>query len=471
MFKLAINGGEPIRKKLFPKQDNFDSREKAAALRVLNNGRLSGYRGNWCPEFFGGEEVKSLEKEFASKFKAKYAIACNSATSGLQIACGAVGLAPGDEVVVTPWSMSCSATAPLLYNAIPVFADIEEDYYCLDYNSIKERITSKTKAIIIVDLFGQPYDVGMINQLAKENNLMVIEDAAQAIGSKIKQNEDSPPFYNTKYAGTFGDIGVFSFNYGKHITCGEGGMIVTDNESLAMRCRLIMNHAEAVINGMHTCYQPSNIKDFNIDNNMLGFNMRMTEIQAAITRVQLEKFNSLLLERLRNIVYLKTYLENIPAITPPEIREDYTHTFYVQAFKWDKDKAGGLHRDKFIEAVKAELTPIEGREQEGVPLNCGYIKPLYLFPLFQNKKLYGGSKYPFYDYTDELMVYFINAENQTFYCRSEHNYNKGICPTAERLQEEELFLHRFFAPPTTFDDLKDVSNAFYKVWENRRELK
>jgi dTDP-4-amino-4,6-dideoxygalactose transaminase len=454
MPKLAINGGPKIRTKPFPKQDNFDHREKEALNRVMDNGRLSGYRGAWCEQFYGGEEVKALESEFKAKFNSKYAIACNSATSGLQIACGAVGLAPGDEVIVTPWSMSCSATAPLLWNAVPVFADIEYDYYCLDADSIENKITDRTKAIIIVDLFGQPYNVERINAIAKKHNLMIIEDAAQAIGSYKKyypKDKIYPGEYNVQYAGTFGDIGVYSFNYGKHITCGEGGIIVTDNEILAMRCRLIMNHAEAVINDMNLNNIDEILHDLN--NNMLGFNMRMTELQACVARVQLEKFDNLLYKRLENIKYLHENLSGIYPIIPPLTRMGYAHTYYVQSFKWCAAKADGIHRDRFIEAVKAELTPIENRMNEGVPLGCGYIKPLYLFPIFQNKMLYGGFSQPF------------KFENE------EHDYNKGICPITEQLWKHELFLHRFFAPPTTIEDLKDVVDAFNKVWEHREEIK
>ena len=463
MPKLAINGGSKVRTKLFPKQDTFDEREEKAVIEVLRNGKLSGYRGNWCPEFFGGEQIQALETEFAKKFGAKYAIACNSATSGLQIACGAIGLAPGDEVIVTPWSMSCSATAPLLWNAIPIFADIEKDNYCLDPDSIESKITDKTKAIIIVDLFGLPYDVERINAIAKKHNLMIIEDAAQAIGScKSVRTDLTSNKYEKKYAGTFGDIGVFSFNYGKHITCGEGGMIITDNENLAMRCRLIMNHAEAVINGMLDDVRDHQYYNCSLNMNMLGFNMRMTEINAAIMRVQLEKFDTLQEQRWTNCGYLGYQLENLPPIIRTQGRGGCSNTFYVQAFQWIQEKAEGIKRDKFIEAVKAELMPIENRMEEGVPLSCGYIKPLYLFPLFQNKQLYGGTKEVFLKETIE----YKNHYEYEYY-----EYPEGLCPVAEDLWKNKLFLHRFIAPPTTIDDLKDVVEAFNKVWENRQELK
>lgn len=136
--------------------------------------------GCWHEDFYGGDEVRALEKEWAEKFRVKHAISVNSATSGLYCAVGAAGVGPGDEVVVSPYTMTASASAVLVYNAIPVFADIEKEYYCLSPDSLEEKITEKTKAIIVVDIMGQPYDVDKINAIAKRHNLIVIEDASQA---------------------------------------------------------------------------------------------------------------------------------------------------------------------------------------------------------------------------------------------------------------------------------------------------
>lgn len=474
--KLAINGGAPIRSKPFPAQITTGKEEKEAVLRVLDKGKLSGYRGNWVPEFFGGEEIQALEKEWCAYFRVKHAIPCNSATSGLQIACGAVGLAPGDEVIVTPYSMTCSATAPLLWNAIPIFADVEPDYFCLDPKSVEDKITKRTRAILVVDLFGQPYNVERINKIANKHNLYIIEDAAQAIGS-VYTNIDEFTIHSSlnkekKFAGVLGSvgydkndnsgnacysrdmqnwIGVYSFNFGKHITCGEGGMIVTNNDDLAMRCRLIMNHAEAVINSRNNVSKnilfPSIIQ--NQKNNMLGFNMRMTEINAAIIREQLKKLDMLVAWRQKNANYLAQELNDITPIISIPTRPFCTHSYYVQPFLWLQDYANGISRDKFINAVKAELAPLQNRKSEGVPLGCGYIQPLYRMPLFQEGRLYGGKRFPW---------------------KRKPNYAQ-LLPNVEKLWQYELFLHRFLGYPTTIDDLKDVIKAFWKVWENRKELK
>lgn len=425
-----------MRKELFPSQNTLDEREEVAIKIVLNRGRLSYYRGSASPEFYGGTEIKALEKKWSETFNVQNSIACNSATSGLHIACGAIGLKPGDEVIVTPWSMTCSATAPLLYGAIPIFADIEKDYFCLDPKSIEKKVTNRTRAIIVVDLFGQPYDVEAIGRVAKKYNLYVIEDAAQALFSQRLSDG--------KYAGTFGHIGVYSFNFGKHITCGEGGMIVTDDFKLQQRIRLIMNHAESVCNDF-------GLQDFiKYDselNSLIGFNMRMTEMQAAIVSVQLDKFQELQKVRMENVCYLNDKLSEIDGIKPVKIRNGYTHTYYALPFLYDKEKKGKIeiHRDYFIEKVIEQLTPRKGRDGEGVPIGCGYIKPIYLMPLFQKLKHWAFN------------CYENRAISETDF---ELNYRPGSCPNTEKLWQDELFLTLYHAPNSTVEDMVDIVNAF-----------
>ncbi|GAF95035.1 unnamed protein product, partial [marine sediment metagenome] len=174
MNLLAINGGNKVRTKHFPAQHTFGEQEKKAVCKVLDSGILSGYRGNWSPAFWGGTNVQQLERKFTEKFNVAYAIACNSCTSALHIACRALNLSMEDRVLVTPWSMSCSASAPLICNAVPIFTDIEKDRFCLDFESIKEQRTPKTKVAIIVDLFGQPFDK-RINSYLEEFNIKIIE--------------------------------------------------------------------------------------------------------------------------------------------------------------------------------------------------------------------------------------------------------------------------------------------------------
>lgn len=455
-MKLAIQGGTKIRTKSFPQQITIGQEEKEAVMKVMDIGRLSHFRGCWNSNFYGGPEIQALEKEWAEKFNVKHAIAVNSATSGLIVACGSIGLSPGDEVVVSPWSMSCSATAPLWWNSIPIFADIEYDYYCLDPKSVEERITDRTKAIIVVDLFGQPYNPE-IHAIAHKHGLLIIEDAAQAIGSYLEDHICRAD------AGTLGDLGVYSLTHGKHLTSGEGGVIVTNDNNLAFKCRLIRNHAEAVINDMEHHKEPDGGRYIYPLKNMLGMNARMTEIEAAIARCQLRKLDGFVEARQRNVKLLGDALRDIPAIKPSPIRGNCTHSYYVQAFKFDAEIAG-VHRDKFIEAVKMELAPEEGRESEGVPIGTGYIRPLYLSPLFQNMLLYGGTVAPW----NYVQPYW---EAEGMYGKYKSNYAPGSCPVAERLWKDELFISRLHGLPLTEADVKDISDAFHKVWEYREELK
>jgi dTDP-4-amino-4,6-dideoxygalactose transaminase len=431
---LAIHGGEPVRTKLFPSYRVIGEEEKAAVNRVLESGILSRFLGCWHDDFYGGPEIQTLEREWADYFNVKHAIAVNSCTSGLYCAVGATGIEPGDEVIVSPYTMVASATAAVIYHAIPVFADIEEDCFCLEPGSVEACITPRTRAIIAVDLFGQPYDAERINAIAKRHHLTVIEDAAQAPGAK----------YGDRYAGTLGDIGVFSLNYHKHVHCGEGGIVVTDDDELADRVRLIRNHAEAVVGEKGV----GNLA------NMVGFNFRMTEVEAAIARCQLKKLAGVVEQRKVNCHYLSERLGEIPSIVPPLVRQGCTHVYYVHALKFLEEVAG-VSRDRFIEAVRAELAPTELREREGVILSCGYVKPIYLEPMYQKRIAFGSRGYPF----------------TAPYYNGTVKYDKGICPVVERIHERELFSHELMRPPMTEGDLDDVVKAFWKVWKHLEDLK
>lgn len=432
-MKLAINGGKKVRTKKFPAYRTVGKEEEKAVLRVLRSGVLSRFLGTWHEDFYGGPEVRAFEREWAKYYGVKYVVSVNSATAALYAAVGASGIEPGEEVIVSPYTMCASATAAVVYGAIPVFADIEPDYFCLDPKSIEERITDKTRAIIVVDIFGQVYDVEAINKLARKHNLVVIEDCAQAPGVK----------YKGKYAGTFGDIGVFSLNYHKHVHTGEGGMVVTNNKKYAEKLQLIRNHGEAVVEG-------KGVRDLS---NMVGFNYRMTELEAAIGRIQLKKVKKLITVRRKNVEYLNDKLKKIPGIKPVKIRSGAEHAYYLQPLLFDQ-KEVGMERNKFIEAVKAELPVTELRETEGVKISSGYVKPLYMLPMYQQKIAFGSKGYPWTSFENGKKI----------------QYKKGLCPVAEKLYSEELFYHELMRPPMTKADLDDVVAAFEKVWQNRKEL-
>ncbi len=435
MSKLAINGGSKIRKDLFPSYDVLGEEEAMAAYNVVKSGVLSKYLGCWHKDFFGGPEVQAFEEEWSIMFNAKHSISVNSNTSGIICALGALNIGPGDEVIVSGYSMSISASAPLFYGAIPVFADIEENYFCLDPKSVESKITHRTKAVIVVDIFGQPYDYEGFQKLKNKYGIKIIEDTAQAPYSTL----------NGSYCGTLGDIGIYSLNYHKHIHTGEGGMIVTNDSEIATRLQLIRNHAEAVVDGMN--YQGDRT-------NMIGFNMRLPEIEAAIGRSLLKKLPHLIRERVDNVRYLESKIKDIPFLTMPKIRHGAEHSYYVHSIRYDKTHAESVHRNDYINALKAELSPCLKREDDGVLIGAGYVKPLYLQSLYQSKIGFGKLNYPFNDPNNLSIT----------------SYDKGICPVTERMHFEEVITHELMRPGLSKFDLDDISNAFLKVADNLNEL-
>lgn len=433
MQRLALLGGEPLRTAPFPAYNTIDSNEEEAVLKVLRSGKLSTFLGTWHNDFYGGTQVRALESQWADFFQVKHAISVNSATSGLIAAMGAIGIEPGDEVIVPAYSMSASATAPLFYGAVVKFADVTQTSCTMDVQSIKALITPKTKAIVVVDLFGRIYDVAPINALAKEHGLYVVEDCAQAPGA----------MFNEQYAGTFGDIGIYSLNYHKHIHSGEGGVVVCHDDALAQRIQLIRNHAEAVISAKGYTQKEELI-------NMVGFNFRMTEIEAAIAQEQLKKLPNLLKERRANVRYLENALDEIAYITFLPGDEGMEQSYYLHAFLFNEALAG-VSRALYIAALKAELPNTLLREESDVLLSGGYVKPLYWQPIFQECIAFGRDGYPF--------------------SLADVSYEKGLCPITERLHTNLLITHEMMRPGMKESDLDDVIAAFKKVDANLEALR
>ncbi len=417
--KLAINGGKPVISSSFPLYRSVKNEEREAINRVLDSGSLSGFYGSWGPEFLGGREVKALEEEWSDKFNVAHSVTVNSATSGLIAALGAVGLSPGDEVIVPPLTMSATVMAPLFYGGIPVFVDVEEDTFCLDVEKVKLAINTKTKAIIAVNLFGHPAELHKLAELAKSHNIAFIEDNAQAPLAKE----------NGEYTGTIGDIGVFSLNYHKHIHSGEGGVCVTENDDLALRMQAIRNHAE-------------NITKHNVIEdlvNMVGFNFRMTEMSAAVARAQLAKVESEVHSRQFLSEKLSNGIGPLPGITFPKTRKNCEHAFYLWAIKFNEEKIG-VTRDVFSRALAAE----------GFPHFCGYVEPLYNLPLFKKRIAIGRDHWPF--------------------SLTERVYEKNSCPLAEKLYHHSLLCVESCAYELDNLLIESLCNAFQKVYENRFEL-
>ena len=273
----------------FSKYNSLGFEEKQAALSVIDSGVLSGFIGSAGDAFLGGPKVRELETLVCEVTKSKYAISLNSWTSGLYTILAALGIGQGDEVITTPWTMCATATTIVAVGAKPVFADIQLDTYCIDPDTVYPLITNRTKAILAVDIFGYPCDYSSLRKIADDHNLLFIADSAQAWHS----------FYADKYASRLSDIGGFSLNYHKQINCGEGGIIITDNPHYARRCRLIRNHGEAALS------MPEDRNNIDI----IGFNFRLGEIEAAIAIEQIKKLPDIISSRVFHLGKLDLFFQ------------------------------------------------------------------------------------------------------------------------------------------------------------------
>jgi perosamine synthetase len=302
----------------------------------------------------------------------------------------------------------------LVNGAIPVFADIDPDTFCLDPESVRARITPRTKAIVPVDIFGCPADFAALMKIAREHDLFVIEDAAQAPGAAL----------HGRAAGTFGHIGVFSLNYHKTIQCGEGGVAVTDDPALAERLALVRNHAEAVVGAMG-----SDAAD------LLGFNYRLGELEAAIAEAQLGRLDELTEPRIAHAQRLTEGLAGLEGVTPPAVPDGARHVYYLYVVRLD-EAALGVPRAAFAEALA----------HEGVPVTEGYVAPLYRQPLYRRREAaaFGDPR---------------NADSA--------GYEDAGCPVADRMHDHEVVFHPYVHAGLGAADIDDIVAAFRKVHGRR----
>ena len=414
---MALFGGPRTITETFRRFNSIGHEEVEAAQAVVESGVLSKFLGCWDPDFFGGPKVQAFEGQCEAYFGVKHAITVNSWTSGLIAAVGAIGIEPGDEVIVSPWTMSASATAILHWNAIPVFADIEPETFCLDPAAVEANITPYTKAIMAVDIFGHSADMEALMSIAKRHGLKVISDTAQAPGAT----------YRSKLTGTLADVGGFSLNYHKHINTGEGGILVTDDHGIAERLQLIRNHAEAVVGD-------KGVTDLR---NMIGYNFRLGEIEAAIGIEQLKKLAGLVASRQHAAERLTTGLSGLQGLRTPVLKSDCTHAYYMYPMVLDVELLG-VSRDRIIEALEAE----------GMPgLTAGYAC-LHLLPMYQHKIAYGSGGFP---WTSDI-------------CHRNVDYRRGICPVAERLHEFTCLGYEMCLHELSDDEADLIVVAFQKVW-------
>ncbi len=417
--KLAINGGEPTLDFSLSPYKSLGKKESDYVNKVLGSQNLSGFYGSPGENFYGGKYVRELEKRWCERFGCKYAVSINSNTSGLFAAIGALGLNPGEEIIMPALTMSATAVAPLFWGVIPDFVDVDRETYTLDIDEVESSINKNTKAIMAVNLFGHPAKLHELKSLALKRGLYLIEDNAQApLGS-----EDG------ELCGTIGDIGVFSLNVHKHIHSGEGGICVTNNEELAKRLALIRNHGENVHEWLN----------FDSPANLIGLNLRMTELSAAVAISQLEDINMHVEKREKIAKKLSDACKNLKGIIPPKVRINCRHNYYCWVLRIDEDILG-VNRNAFSRALLAE----------GFPHTEGYIEPLYMLPTFKNKLAIGNRGWPF--------------------TLSNKNYIEGLCPISESLHKKEIL---FFEPCAwELDDnvLDLLCESIVKVHKNLEQL-
>ncbi|MDI1293636.1 MAG: DegT/DnrJ/EryC1/StrS family aminotransferase [Methylobacter sp.] len=416
--KLALFGGSKTIQTTFKRYNPIGVEEVEAAKQVIESGVLSQFLGVWHEDFYGGPKVREFERQCAEYFGVKHAVTVNSWTSGLVAAVGAIGIEPGDEVIVTPWTMSATATAILHWNAIPVFADIDPETFNLDPKSVEANITPYTKAIMVADIFGQSADMDALMATAAKHGLKIISDTAQAPGA----------LYKGKYAGTLADVGGYSLNYHKHIHTGEGGILVTDNDEIAERLQLIRNHAEAVVG------------DKGVTNlsNMIGHNFRLGEIECAIGIEQLKKLDRFVQSRQALANRLTEGLHGLRGLRTPVVKPGCTHVYYVYPMVLDIE-ALGVSRERIHAALQAE----------GVAVSKHY-QNIHLLPLYQRKIAYGSMGFP---WTSDI-------------CRRDVDYSKGICPVAEQLNDSTYLGFGMCVYDLTEDDVDLIVTAFQKVWNS-----
>lgn len=416
--KLALYGGSKSINKTFKRYNPLGKEEVEAAKAVIESGVLSQFIGCWDPDFYGGPKVQEFERACEKYFNVKHAVTVNSWTSGLVAAVGAIGIEPGDEIIVTPWTMSATATAIMHWNAIPVFADIDPETFNLCPKSVEANITPYTKAIMVADIFGQSADIDALMAIAAKHGLKVISDTAQAPGA----------LYKGKYAGTVAHVGGYSLNYHKHIHTGEGGILVTNDDEIAERLQLIRNHAEVVVG------------DKGVTNlsNMIGHNFRLGEIECAMGIEQLKKLSKFVQSRQALAERLTEGLKGLRGLQTPVVRTDCTHVYYVYPMILNVQELG-VSRDRIHAALHAE----------GVEVSKSY-QNIHLLPMYQKKMAYGSQGFP---WTSDI-------------CQRDVSYSKGICPVAEKLNDSTYLGFGMCVYDLSDRDIDLIVGAFQKVWDN-----
>jgi dTDP-4-amino-4,6-dideoxygalactose transaminase len=388
---LAIHGGEPVRTAPIGQWPIAGPEEEALLLEALRSGHWGSIDGKFVQQF---------EREFAAFHEARHGVSLVNATMGLSVAMKAIGIERGDEVIVPPYTFIATASAALMIGAIPIFVDVDPETLLIDPAGIDAAVSPRTKAIVPVHHGGSPADMDGVMEAARRHGLRVIEDAAQAHGAEWKG----------KPVGTIGDVGVFSFQSSKPVNAGEGGIMLTDDDALD---ELLWSYRNVGRRRGGEWYEHVR----------LGWNLRMSEFQAAVLIGQLKRFPAQQAQRTDAAAYLSERLSEIPGVVPLKVPDGVTaHSWYTYHWRWLGAADGGLPKQTFAAAIKAE----------GIPVLNGYP------PLNRSRAV-----------VDEIVRLGGLAP--------------GPCANAERANSDEILAFSMPILMGTRDDLDDVVRAVAKV--------
>jgi perosamine synthetase len=398
--KLAIDGGEPVRKTPFPSRGQmFGGRELELLKETIESGNLNRV---------GGKMTKAVEEGFASVLGMKHALAVTSGTAAIHTAVAAVNPDPGDEIITTSMSDMGTVIGIIYQNAIPIFADVAPGGYHLDPESVRRNITDRTRAIIVVHLWGQAANMDEFLKMGEEHGIPIIEDCAQAYLTTWKGRR----------VGSMGRLGCFSLQQSKHISAGDGGLVVTDDFADKGWDRAASGRGHI----------------------FLAMNYRISELQSAVTLAQLDRVESVCARRRELGDRLTEKLRGIPGVYPMTLQQGCDTTYWYYPIRV-VEKEVGMSRDRFGAALG----------KEGIPNGTWLNKPLYLFEALLEQRTFGRSHHPFDSPAASRRV----------------TYAPGLCPNAERTLEELLILtvHEFYSE----QDVDDMAAGIRKVAAAARE--
>lgn len=408
--KLAVLGGDPVRKQPFPRWPIIASNDEESILDALR-------RKEWCRLY--GNLTTTFEKSWAEKLGIKHALGLTSGTGSLYGGLHAVGIEPGDEVILSPYTFIATLNVVIQHYALPVFSDTDLETYQMDAKSLESRINENTRCILPVHLGGNVADMGEIMAVAKKHNLAVVEDACQSHCAE----------WGGKKAGCIGDVGCFSFQATKILACGEGGAAVTDSDAIYDKLHAFHNNGRDRVTGTKDGYIHQ------------GTNLRMTELQAALLNAQLTRFDEQVKKRIENADYFSQLLKDVPGIKPAKKSPGATRsTYYLYMVDYDKEAFGGLSKNQFIKAIN----------EEGIPCGGGY-KPL--------------NKEPFLKTLIDSKVYkkiYPEQQLKTWRERNECPQNDKVCERGIFFSQEVLLGSK--------QDIDQIIEAMMKVHANKDAL-